>query len=136
MNPKKKKTKISKKVVIRCPDCNSTDVGRLYSGTETVVTCRNTQHDGFDNVYVTASVDSKEYGKKFRKVDRNYKTPEGVKELEEKRASGVLREPEEGKDFMLVKKFKCFHCGDYHRDTQGQLIAHIKEKHPDQLKWF
>lgn len=57
---------------IRCPDCNSTNVAKLYCTTETVIYCQNGSHKGF-NAYKTL-----DNGKTFEKVAWNYQCPDEI----------------------------------------------------------
>lgn len=60
---------------IRCPDCNSNRVSLLFCTDETIVYCQNNSHNGL-NAYTTTHHDSKDFGKKFKKVHWDYRRDE------------------------------------------------------------
>lgn len=61
--------------VIRCPDCNSSDVGLLFCTDETILYCRTSSHKGL-NAYKTTHHESKDFGKKWEKVHWEYRSEE------------------------------------------------------------
>lgn len=60
---------------IRCPDCNTLDIGLMYCTDETILYCRSTAHEGL-NAYKTSHRDSKDFGKNWEKVHWNYRSEE------------------------------------------------------------
>lgn len=64
---------------IKCPDCGSSKVSKLFCATETIIYCQNSTHKGF-NAYKTTSELSKDYGKIFEKVAWDYECSDDKKE--------------------------------------------------------